>query len=86
MGTALTDYQGLLLGRLGKQITVIMDGDSAGRKAAFSGLPAFLRAGLQPRAVMMPKGEDPDSYLRANGADALRDRIDGARPLLEIYL
>ena len=86
MGTALTDYQGLLLRRLGKHITVIMDGDSAGQKAAFSGLPSFLRAGLQPRAVMMPDGEDPDSYLRANGADALRSRIDSARPLLEIYI
>jgi len=86
MGTALTDYQGLLLRRLGKQITVIMDGDSAGQKAAFNGLSSFLRAGLQPRAVTMPDGEDPDSYLRAHGADALQERIESAQPLLEIFM
>ena len=85
MGTALTDYQALV-GNLGKQITVIMDGDSAGQKAAFSGLPSFLRAGLQPRAVLMPEGEDPDSYLRSHGPDALQSRIDSAQPLLEIFM
>ncbi|MGB0648169.1 MAG: DNA primase, partial [Bradymonadia bacterium] len=86
MGTALSDFQGLLLKRLGQQITVIMDGDAAGKKAAFSGLGAFLRAGLQPRAVIMPDGEDPDSYLRAQGPDALRSRIETALPLLDIFM
>ena len=86
MGTALSDFQGLLLKRLGQQVTVIMDGDAAGKKAAFSGLAAFLRAGLQPRAVIMPDGEDPDSYLRAQGPDALRARIENALPLLDIFM
>ena len=49
MGTAITDHQALLR-RLAKDVTVVMDGDAAGRKAAFKGLPCFLRAGLQPRA------------------------------------
>jgi DNA primase len=86
MGTALSDFQGLLLKRMGQQITVIMDGDSAGKKAAFAGLSSFLRAGLQPRAVLMPDGEDPDSYLRTQGTDALQARIESAKPLLEIYM
>lgn len=86
MGTALSDFQGLLLKRLGQEITVIMDGDSAGKKAAFAGLSSFLRADLQPRAVLMPDGEDPDSYLRTQGADALRARIESAKPLLEIFM
>ncbi len=86
MGTALSDFQGLLLKRMGEQITVIMDGDSAGKKAAFAGLSSFLRAGLQPRAVLMPDGEDPDSYLRSQGADALQARIETAKPLLEIFM
>ncbi len=86
MGTALTPKQVRLVKRLGEQVVCIMDGDEAGAKAAFGSLVPFLEAGLQPRAVMLPTGEDPDSFVRACGVETLMKLIDDAPPLLDLYI
>lgn len=86
MGTALTPVQVRLVKRLDENVVCVMDGDAAGTKAAFESLVPFLEAGVQPRAVMLPDGDDPDSYLRARGAAALETLIGEARPLLDLFL
>ena len=63
MGTALTPEQVRLVKRLSSNVICVMDGDEAGIKAAFSSLIPFLEAGIQPRAVMLDDGMDPDSFI-----------------------
>ncbi len=86
MGTALTPQQARLVKRLSTEVVCIMDGDAAGVKAGFAGLPHFIEAGLMPRAVMLDDGDDPDTFLQRQGAQALGTLIERARPLLDIFI
>ncbi len=66
-GTALTEEQIKLIRRFTENITVLFDGDSAGIKAALRGIDMILKGGLNVRVVLLPDGEDPDSYSRKVG-------------------
>jgi DNA primase len=83
LGTALTSGHVRLLARYSKNFVVVFDGDEAGQKAAQRSLPIFLEAGLVPKVVALPRGEDPDSFVRKNGAEALRKLTAGAPLLFE---
>lgn len=83
LGTALTSGHLRLLGRFTKNFVVIFDGDEAGYKAAARSLPVFLEEGAVPRMVALQNGEDPDSFVRENGPDALRRLIEGSGTLFE---
>ncbi|MDR2724775.1 MAG: DNA primase [Candidatus Adiutrix sp.] len=77
LGTALTDRQINLLKGLAVPVYLLFDGDEAGREAAAKYLPAFLNAGLEARVVCLPPKEtgephDPDTFVRAFGAEALK--------------
>ncbi|MBM4290629.1 MAG: DNA primase, partial [Deltaproteobacteria bacterium] len=86
MGTALTPEQAQLMSRLSPTVISVMDGDSAGQKAAFKSLPVLLSAGLRVRAVVLPPSEDPDSFVRAYGPREMEALIAAAQPLLTLYL
>lgn len=86
LGTALTENQARKIKRLSSEIYVVMDGDDAGRKAAFGSLLTFLETGLQPRAVMLPTGHDPDSFLQAEGRQILIGLLEQASPLLDQFI
>ena len=86
MGTALTTNQTRLIKRLSQQVVCIMDGDAAGEKAAFASLTPFLEVGIQPRAVMLPQGSDPDSFIGQRGVQAFQDMIDGSSPLMDLFI
>lgn len=86
MGTALTPKQVRLVKRLADEVICVMDGDAAGAKAAFASLMPFLEEGVQPRAVMLTGGHDPDSYLRAHGIEAFRTLLDTAQPLFDLVI
>ncbi|HKA86897.1 MAG TPA: hypothetical protein VKE22_04490, partial [Haliangiales bacterium] len=62
------------------------DGDTAGRRAAARSFPVFIEAGLWGRGVFLPAGEDPDTFVRAGGVDAVERLLDGAEPLVEAWL
>ncbi len=66
-GTALTEEQIRLIRRFTENVTVLFDGDSAGIKAALRGIDLILKGGLNVRVVLLPDGEDPDSYSRKVG-------------------
>ncbi len=87
MGTALTERQMVLLWRLHTEPILCFDGDEAGLRAAERAIDMVL-PGLQPgrsvRFAMLPAGQDPDDLLRASGADAMREVLDGAQPLIEM--
>ncbi|MBQ6254696.1 MAG: DNA primase [Bacteroidales bacterium] len=63
-GTALTEGQIRLIGRFTKNVTIMYDGDEAGVKAALRGIDMFLKEGMNVKVVLIPDGDDPDSYSR----------------------
>ena len=74
-GTSLTLDQIRLIRRFSKNVTIIYDGDPAGIKAAFRGIPMVLEEGLNVRILLLPDGHDPDSFAKAYSATALQDYI-----------
>lgn len=75
-GTSLTTDQIKLISRFTKNITVIYDGDPAGIKASLRGIDMILREGLNVRVVLLPQGEDPDSFGRSHSAAEVRSYIE----------
>ncbi len=68
-GTSLTVDQIRLVKRMTQNITMLYDGDAAGIKAALRGTDMILEEGMNVRIVMLPDGEDPDSFVKQNGAE-----------------
>ena len=77
-GTALTEEQINLIKRFTNNITVLFDGDAAGIKAALRGIDMILKGGLNVRVVLLPDGEDPDSYSRSRSTTEFNQYIKGA--------
>ena len=67
-GTALTQGQIRLIHRFTTNVTVLYDGDAAGIKAALRGINLLLEAGLNVKIVLLPEGEDPDSFSKKQSA------------------
>ncbi len=86
MGTALTPQQADLLARHAATVVVAYDGDPPGLAAAAKAFPLLLARGAQVKHLALPDGHDPDSYLSAHGAEALRKEVASAKPLLEALL
>ncbi len=82
-GTSLTEQQSRLLARYAKRVYIINDGDKAGTRAAVRAADRLLVEGLDIRIVVLPEAEDPDSYVRKNGADALREMMRSAPDYFE---
>jgi DNA primase len=83
LGTALTAEQADLLKRYANRVYLLYDSDAAGLRATFRAGDVLLAAGCHPMVVSFPPGEDPDSVLRREGADALRGYISDAVDILE---
>ena len=63
-GTALSQEQINLIGRLTKNITLLFDGDEAGLRASYKSIDLILKEGMNVKIIMFPEGEDPDSYSK----------------------
>lgn len=74
-GTSLTTEQIRLIHRYTKNITVLYDGDPAGIKAALRAVNMLLEEGMNVRVVLFPDGEDPDSYTRKYGSEAIQNYV-----------
>lgn len=70
-GTAITEHQMALVRRYTSKLECLLDGDSAGQKAALRTLPLALKAGLEVTFLVLPEGADPDDLLREGGSEAL---------------
>ncbi len=86
LGTALTVDQLRLLRRFADNVIACFDGDAAGRRAAARSFPVFLEAGLWGRGAFLPAGEDPDTFVRRQGRDALEACLAAAEPLVEAFV
>lgn len=83
LGTAFTAMQAKLLRRYVSKVTLMFDGDRAGKKALTAAYPLLMVEALAGYVAALPPGEDPDSYQRQHGPDALRNMVGGARPIVE---
>lgn len=75
-GTSLTEGQIRLLHRFTSNITVLYDGDSAGIKASLRGIDMLLAEGLNIKVLLLPDGDDPDSFARKHNAAEYQAYID----------
>jgi len=74
-GTSLTEGQLRLIGQLTHNLTILYDGDAAGVKAALRGLDMALGQSFNVKLVLLPEGEDPDSFIQKNGELGFRDYV-----------
>jgi DNA primase len=86
MGTALTPEHAKMFQRLTKNIAVLFDGDQAGQSAAERSLPILLTQALHPKGLILPEGQDPDDFVRAQGADSLKQLLAQAPDLFTMIL
>ncbi len=66
-GTSLTRYQAKILTRYTSRVLFMYDADPAGQKSMMSGIDILLAENLTPFVIMLPKGDDPDSFVRREG-------------------
>ena len=74
-GTSLTYPQIRLIHRFTENATILYDGDSAGIKAALRGIDMMLEEGINVKVVLLPEGEDPDSFARKHNATEVLEYI-----------
>jgi DNA primase len=75
LGTALTEGHMQQIGRFTKRVILCFDGDAAGLRAMEKGLKLALPMGFDVRLLLLPQGEDPDTWCMALGAEAFRELI-----------
>ena len=75
-GTSLTPGQIRLIHRFTNNITVLYDGDKAGIKASLRGIDMLLAEGMNVKVLLLPDGEDPDSFAQGRGATAFQQYIE----------
>ena len=75
-GTSLTTNQIRLIQRFTNNITVLYDGDNAGIKASLRGIDMILAQGMTVKVLLLPDGEDPDSFARSHSAEEYIKYID----------
>ena len=74
-GTALTEGHIHLLHRFTQNVTELFDGDEAGIKAAMRGIDMLLKAGMNIKVLLLPAGEDPDSYAQSHSSSEVEQYI-----------
>ncbi len=78
LGTALTENHLQMLGRFSKRLVLCFDGDAAGIRAMEKALKLALPAGFDVRLLLLPLGEDPDTWCLKLGAEAFRELVRNA--------
>ena len=85
-GTSLTAEQAALIRRYVPEVLVVFDGDAAGIKAALRGVSVLVSAGLSVKALTLPDGQDPDDFVRQQGAAAFQELADAALDFVPFYV
>ncbi|WP_461371252.1 DNA primase [Candidatus Darwinibacter acetoxidans] len=86
LGTAFTSAHARLLRRFCSQAVIAFDGDTAGHRAAWRGMEVLHASGLQVRVASLTGGEDPDTFARTQGVEAVRVWLNTARPFREYQI
>ncbi|QBG48355.1 DNA primase [Verrucomicrobia bacterium S94] len=77
-GTALTDNHAKMIKRYADEVVLVLDADAAGVKAALASSEIFIANELSVRVVTLPEKEDPDSLIRKEGVQVIRDLVSNA--------
>ncbi len=85
-GTALTPDHARLLKRYCDRLLLLFDQDAAGRRATFRAMEVLIGEGLSAAVITLDANEDPDSFLVNRGNEAFRERLEGARPAMEVFM
>ena len=85
-GTALTPAQTKLLRRFTEKVVLSLDPDAAGQGASARSCELLVTEGFDVNVVALDKGEDPDTCIRKQGAEAYRERLRRSRPYLEYLM
>ncbi|MDG2126019.1 MAG: DNA primase, partial [Verrucomicrobiales bacterium] len=83
LGTAFTEHHARTLARYAPEVVLCYDADNAGFKAAERAFAELAKSNLDVRVAVMPDGQDPDSLIRSEGADAFRAILENARPFFD---
>jgi DNA primase len=86
LGTALTAEQIRLLRRYTKNVVMLFDSDTAGESAMIRSLDLLIEEEMDVRVAVLDPGEDPDSFVRKHGIEALNDRVQNAQSLFDYKL
>ncbi len=86
LGTAVTGDHIRKIKGYAREAVVVFDSDEAGKSAAMRTLPIFLNEGLSAKAVVLPEGHDPDTYVKENGLAAFEKLVEKADLLFDFYL
>ena len=85
-GTALTAKQAGMLRNHAETAILVFDSDPAGRAATEKGFDILLEYGLNVKVVVLPDGQDPDSFIQEQGAENFLEKIRNAKPFIESYI
>lgn len=86
LGTAFTPEQSKLLHRFTRKVVINYDGDNAGIKAARRAIEVLLPEDFEIKVLVLPNGQDPDDFLRANGTEVYNQMRGNAFPFLQFVL
>ena len=86
LGTALTVEQIRLIRRYTQNITMLFDADEAGELATLRNLDGLIEEGMNVTVASLPKGEDPDSFVRTFGIQTFQEEIGQAQTLFDFKL
>ncbi|MDA7881531.1 DNA primase, partial [Akkermansiaceae bacterium] len=86
LGTAFTEQHARMLKRYTDRIVLCYDGDTAGLAAADKAFSQLTAAGLPVKLMHLPEGDDPDTFIKAHGADAFREIMENAKDFFDAKL
>ncbi|MGH7889231.1 MAG: toprim domain-containing protein, partial [Thermodesulfobacteriota bacterium] len=86
LGTSLTRDHAVLLKRYTGRVVVVYDGDEAGIKASIRALQVFLEEGVSPLMVVLPRGDDPASFISSGRQNEFQGFVETATPVLDILI
>jgi len=86
LGTALTPSHVRRLKGYAKEAVIVYDSDEAGKAAVLKSLPVFLNEGLSARALVLPDGYDPDSFVNEKGAEKFLELLGRASSMFDFYM
>ena len=85
LGTALTPQHIRTLKRYTKNLITVFDADPAGVQATLRSLPLFLEEEVTGKTIVLPKGEDPDGFLRKGNLEDFEKRLERAVPIIDFF-
>jgi DNA primase len=86
LGTALTRDHIRRLKGYAQEAVLVFDPDAAGMAAAMRSLPLFLNEGMSSKVLILPKGDDPDTFVNANSIKAFQELLERSVPTFDFFL